>query len=241
MATDLEPILTESLRARAGHDIDPAPIMQAAVVKGARIRRRRRVATAAVAVVAVLGLAAVAVRLPRADTDPPVVPLLAEPALRLPSADGQPGAAARPDLVGADPAVLHFNVDGASPREHATSPGGAGNGTEQVDILAGDRRVFIGLARTADALPGPVCFRRSTTRSAPAVAAEIGGRPGTVRSTERTPAGRRMGWGSGWCSGSRRTGSGPLPMSGRRLGMTRWRWPPPCASTPPGAARCRSG
>jgi hypothetical protein len=187
MATDLGPILTDSLRARAGHDIDPAPIMRAAVVKGARIRRRRRAATAAVAVVAVLGLAAVAVRLPRADTDPPVVPLLAEPALRLPSADGQPGAADRPDLVGADPTVLHFDVDGITAGAHDVV-WSVGKGTEQADIFGDDRRVFVGLARTADGLPGPV-VPSILNPLTPPVAVEIGGRPGIVRSTERTPAG----------------------------------------------------
>ena len=126
MTTDLDELLAESLQRRAGGaDVDPAALLNSAVERGRRIRRRRRVVVAGSAFVATAAVAvglAVAPGMPRrpapAQLPGPVqsvVPPTADPAhgaLWMPPATDQPGAVSRPDLVGTDTSVLHFSING---------------------------------------------------------------------------------------------------------------------------------
>ncbi len=200
MATDLDPILTESLRDRAGRDIDPAPIVRAAVARGARLRRRRQAATTAAAVAVVGMVATAAVGLPRREAAPVTVPLQTDvAALRLPLADGVPGAAERPDLVSTDPQILHFAVDGiitAQTRKvmawgrNGAADGDAdvGDGSEAAEVLGDDRRVHVALGRSPDGLPGPLMASVGLPFTTPE-AIDVNGLPGTVQSTGAEPAG----------------------------------------------------
>ncbi len=207
MATDLDPILTESLRDRAGRDVDPAPIVRAAVARGTRLRRRRQAATVTAAAVAVVGVVATAaVGLPRPEVERVTVPLQTDVvALRLPLADGVPGAAQQPDRVGGEPHILHFGVDGIitpGTRQLAMRiRSGAADrdadpedGTEAAEVFGDDRRVHVGMARTADRLPGPTVPLIAMPLMPPETV-DIGGRPGTVSRTEREPVGLKgLGW-----------------------------------------------
>jgi hypothetical protein len=196
MATDLGPILTESLRDRAGRDVDPAPIVRAAVARGARLRRRRQAATMVAAMVAVAGVVATAaVGLPSREPAPATAPLQTDVvALRLPMADGLPGAAQRPDRVGAEPQILHFGVDRIiTPRTDRLTMT-VRSGTESAEVVGDDRRVHVGVARTVEGLPGPMLPQIAM----PLLASErvyVGGRPGTVSRTEQEPIGPEgLGW-----------------------------------------------
>ena len=67
MPTDLDQVLAETLQDRAnrGAPIDPARLMQAAVIDGGRIRTRRRVVTTVLAAVAVGAVVVTATLAPR--------------------------------------------------------------------------------------------------------------------------------------------------------------------------------
>jgi len=122
MPTDLDTMLGDSLhrRAAAGAPVDPALLLDAAVSQGRRLRRGRRLAVTGSAFLATVAIAAGVAALPdKPDRTAPVTAsagpstAASEPAdgvVRMPAA-GKPGALARPDLVGTDPAVLHFSVD----------------------------------------------------------------------------------------------------------------------------------
>ena len=88
---------------------------------------------------------------------------------------GQPGAATRPDLVGTDPAVLHFSADTLA--EDATVASWLSEpGTESVQVVRGDLDIRLTLARSAGQLPASI----TDTLSAPADI-RVGARPATVR------------------------------------------------------------
>ena len=122
MSADLDTMLGESLHrhAEAGTPVDPALLLDSARGKGRRVRRNRRLAVTGSAFVATVAIAAGVAALPGKPERSGPVPAAtgpstaaSEPAgwvLRMPAAR-QPGALARPDLVGTDPAVLHFSVD----------------------------------------------------------------------------------------------------------------------------------
>ncbi|MGN9913834.1 hypothetical protein ACTMTJ_40500 [Phytohabitans sp. LJ34] len=82
----------------------------AAIASGRRIRSRRRLRTSLLASAAVVSLA---IGVPYAISLPGDEPVGVPPAPppTLPDAPGEPGAAQRPDLVGADAGILHFDVD----------------------------------------------------------------------------------------------------------------------------------
>jgi hypothetical protein len=99
--TDIEGVLGPSLAARAGRvHVQAGELARGAMVKAGRMRARRRVAgLVATAVLVVGGAAGVRAALPeRKDTT-------------LPAALGVPSALSRPDGIGADPALLHFDLD----------------------------------------------------------------------------------------------------------------------------------
>jgi hypothetical protein len=98
--TDVERRLTRSLTARADRQVDAGGLAQLAVRRAGRMRVRRRVAAAAaVAVLLVGGFVGVRTLLPEPkDTT-------------LPAALGVAPAASRPEGIGTDPALLHFDID----------------------------------------------------------------------------------------------------------------------------------
>jgi hypothetical protein len=153
MSIDLEKTIAESLRTRADGPVDTDALLAGATGRARviGIRRKLLVVGAVTAVVAVTGaavaaapdlLAGRAVR-PAAPSQSPSaeapVPGVTPPppggyrVPSLPMADGVAGAAARPDLVGTDPGVLHFDLDAAAAGAY-TVAWTAGEGHESVDI-----------------------------------------------------------------------------------------------------------
>ncbi|OKI62822.1 hypothetical protein [Micromonospora sp. CB01531] len=117
--TDLDERITSALRERAEGEIDTGRLLRASRVRGRRRQMRRRAATGtALALVGVLGFVGVTGadlgglpgRLPWTAATPSAAPPVP------PRADGVPGAAQRPDLVGTDPQALHLGVDPSQAR-----------------------------------------------------------------------------------------------------------------------------
>ncbi|MEU2664488.1 hypothetical protein [Micromonospora sp. NPDC007220] len=149
--TDLDERIVRTLRERAEGTVDTDRLTSRAVA-GGRVRRRRRRAGAGLAlgVAAVLGFTvATGVGLPERvrppDAAAPDAATAAPPRL-----ENVPGAAARPDLVGTDPQVLHFGFDPARARYRGWH---VGFGVESIRVeVGGGRPVSVALARSADAL-----------------------------------------------------------------------------------------
>lgn len=149
--TDLDERIVRTLRERAEGTVDTDRLTSRAVA-GGRVRRRRRRAGAGLAlgVAAVLGFTvATGVGLPERvrppDAAAPDAATAAPPRL-----ENVPGAAARPDLVGTDPQVLHFGFDPARARYRGWH---VGFGVESIRVeVDGGRPVSVALARSADAL-----------------------------------------------------------------------------------------
>ncbi|GAB7052126.1 hypothetical protein [Catenuloplanes indicus] len=163
MSADRDTLLTDSLRARAdaGPPVEAGLLLAAALVRGRRLRTRRRIATATLAAVAVVAVgAAAATVLP--DRQPPVPPAsstgpsqapgpLTGDLARMPDA-GQPGAAARPDLVGTDPLTVHFSIDALA--GDAYEAGWRSRpGAESATALRPDGNITIDVARAEEDLP----------------------------------------------------------------------------------------
>ncbi|MEU3457677.1 hypothetical protein ABZ671_29365 [Micromonospora sp. NPDC006766] len=117
--TDLDQRITSTLRERAKGEIDTRRLLRAARARGHRRQLRRRAAAGtALTLVGVLGFVGVTGtdfaglpgRLPWIATTPTVAPAVP------PRADGVPGAAQRPDLVGTDARVLHLSLDTSQAR-----------------------------------------------------------------------------------------------------------------------------
>ncbi|MFG1775679.1 hypothetical protein ACGFIR_20420 [Micromonospora sp. NPDC049051] len=151
--TDLDERIVRTLRERAEGTVDTDRLTARAVARGRARRRRRRIGGGtALGLAAVLGLTvATGTGLPERvrppDTAAPTVATAAPPRL-----DDVPGAAARPDLVGTDPQVLHFGVDPARARYLGWY---VGFGVESVRVdVGGGRPVNVALARSAAALRG---------------------------------------------------------------------------------------
>ncbi|MDG4841272.1 hypothetical protein O7631_32540 [Micromonospora sp. WMMD967] len=150
--TDLDERIVLTLREHAEGPVDGDRLLVCAVRRGrTRVRRRRVTAGATLSVVALLG-AGVAVgpmgRLPGLGHT--VTPGLAEPTVAFlpPSVDGAPGAAARPDRIGRDPALLHIGLAPGGPRFLEWNVGG-GKETAKIDV--GGRTVTVELT-SADVL-----------------------------------------------------------------------------------------
>ncbi|MEU8243955.1 hypothetical protein AB0C07_37345 [Actinoplanes missouriensis] len=166
MSTDLEQRLAATLEAHTGRDRDPAPLIDDARRRGRRIRRRRSVAITLGALSAAAVVAVVALVMP---AGPP-------PDLMLPAAPGEPGAAQRPDLVGADPAAVHFTADElVTDARHVTWS--VGRGTESVEFTGRARFV---LARTAAQVDGVRQILASAGRPESPSAVRVGDRPGSA-------------------------------------------------------------
>ncbi|MFC0031748.1 hypothetical protein ACFFMM_19690 [Micromonospora chaiyaphumensis] len=117
--TDLDQRISDVLREHAEGETDVHRLLRESRARGRRRQLRRRATTGtALALVGVLGfvgvtgtdLAGLAGRGPWTAASP------AGAAPVPPRADGVPGAAQRPALVGTDPQVLHFSVDPAKGR-----------------------------------------------------------------------------------------------------------------------------
>ncbi|SCE93555.1 hypothetical protein [Micromonospora chokoriensis] len=150
--TDLDERIVLTLREHAEGPVDGDRLLVGSVRRGrTRVRRRRVAAGCTLGVVALLG-AGVAVgptgRLPGLGHT--VTPGLAETTVAFlpPSVDGAPGAAARPDRIGRDPALLHIGLTSGGPRFLEWNVGG-GKETAKIDI--GGRTVTVELT-SADVL-----------------------------------------------------------------------------------------
>ncbi|MFI2646194.1 hypothetical protein [Micromonospora fulviviridis] len=150
--TDLDQRITSVLRERAEGETDTHRLLRESRALGRRRQVRRRVAAGtALALVGVVGFAGVtgtdvgglSGRLPWAAATPDVAAPLP------PRADGVPGAAQRPDLVGTDTTVLHLGVD----TRKARYLGWAVYGSAQVESIrmsvGGGRPVLIEVSRSA--------------------------------------------------------------------------------------------
>ncbi|MDG4805897.1 hypothetical protein O7634_03905 [Micromonospora sp. WMMD1120] len=151
--TDLDERINRTLRERAEGPVDVDRLLAGAVRQGRTRERRRLVARAGVAVglVALLGFGATAGpvdRLPgREPIGPPGATGSAVPFLPAQVA-GTPGAAARPDRIGRDPALLHIGLAEGGPRYLEWRVGG-GKETAKLDV--GGRTVTVELT-SADVL-----------------------------------------------------------------------------------------
>ncbi|MEU6076117.1 hypothetical protein [Micromonospora sp. NPDC047074] len=153
--TDLDQRIVRTLRERAEGTVDTDRLLSRAVA-GGRVRRRRRRAGAgtALGLAAVLGFSVVAgTGLPE-RVRPPDAAVPSAATVAPSRAEGVPGAAARPDLVGTDPRVLHFGVDTARVRYLEWE---VGSGVEGVRVAVGSGPpVTVQLASSAALLqPGP--------------------------------------------------------------------------------------
>jgi hypothetical protein len=192
MSTDLNERLSGTLyqRAATGPAVDPALLLTSASAKGRRLRRRRRVwtttgsalaATAAVAitVAALPGMRDRAVSQPAATASSSLAP---RSALRMPPATGVPGALTRPDLVGTDPAVLHFSIDDLT-AEATSVQWSAAKDLENAQFVAAESQTFmISVARRQKDLGA------SRTGSAPEMVV-VNGAQGTLTTAK---AGKRQ-------------------------------------------------
>lgn len=153
--TDLDQRIDQTLRERAEGSVDAGLLLAGAVSRGrVRVRHRRAAVGSALGMVAVLG-AGVAIGpadLFGSDAVPtgPQRPAGAVVPAAPPLADGVPGASARPDLVGADPNVLHFGFTPGGPRYLSWSVEG---GVEMARLDLGGRPVTLELAASVEALP----------------------------------------------------------------------------------------
>ncbi|MFG3707861.1 hypothetical protein ACGF7U_24445 [Micromonospora sp. NPDC047670] len=153
--TDLDERIASVLRERAEGETDTHRLLLASRARGRRRQLRRRTATGtALALVGVLGLVGVTGtdvggltdRLPwTAATSGVAAPVP-------PRVDGVQGAARRPDLVGADPNVLHLGVDPGRARylRWAVHPA---NRVESIQFsVGGGRPVTVEVSPSADAV-----------------------------------------------------------------------------------------
>ncbi|MFI0792872.1 hypothetical protein ACH4OY_09245 [Micromonospora rubida] len=194
MSFDLDERLAATLKAHAGADIDPAPLVAQARNRGRRLRRWRHVLTGMGTVTACAVLAGAVMVLPNSQgTDRTPRQALA---LLLPASPNQTGAAERPELVGTDPAVVHFTADDlVAGARYATWT--AGRGTESVEFHGGTTQARFVLARTAATLAGVRQTLSSSGQPEPPTGVRVNERPG-----------------SAWFD--------PSPSSGRGLWFVRW-------------------
>ncbi|MEU4334681.1 hypothetical protein AB0F59_08650 [Micromonospora lupini] len=154
--TDLDQRINQTLRERAEGSVDTDRLLAAAVVGGrSRVRRRRTAAGLALGVVAVLGLGVVTDPAGLVDSGPDVTPGPGLPADAVvavvpPRADDVPGAAAQPDLLGADPQLLHFGFSSDGFRYLSWS---VQSGVEMARLDVDGHTVTLELSASAEALP----------------------------------------------------------------------------------------
>ena len=192
MSSDLDQRLTATLKHHAGGDVDPTPIVEHARQRGRRLRQRRRGLIAGGAVAACAALAAMVLVIPPGRApDRMTVPAAA---LGLPDAPGQPGAITRPEVVGADPGVVHFTTDPlVKGAEVATWS--AGRGVESVEFRGPAGQARFALARSAATLDAMQQTLSSAGQPRPPTDIRVGGRPGIAWFD---PSGDRQLWFVRW-------------------------------------------
>lgn len=157
---DLDELIVTSLREGADTDVDARALLAGAVARSrTRVRRRRQSLGLGVAVVAAMTVGAMTAgpRLwPGVDDDDQRWILAApspgwrDPAA-LPGAPGVPGAADRPDLVGTDPGLLHFDAPAMTANaEHRRWT--SADGYEQIEAGINGRIVYAAISTSMSLL-----------------------------------------------------------------------------------------
>lgn len=208
MTIDIEQAITETLRTHADRAVDTDALLAAATGRARVLGTRRKliVAGAVFAALAVTGAAVATIPALRALPEPAGPTNTTQPDVTppppggyhvpsLPLADGVAGAAARPDLVGTDPGMLHFDL--------AAEAAGAyqvwwtvGAGHESVDVggpksgfrldLGPDRGKLDQLDRIgdfSDIWPSGIITGGGNPQKQPTRQITIGGRPATLDET----------------------------------------------------------
>lgn len=175
-----------------------------AMASGRRRLRRRRTGTVLVAALAVVSVGASTPYLlgRYAERNTPLPGIAADPG-SLPLAEGVPGAAQRPDLVGSDAGILHFDVDVSAIPDLATISWSTGRESERVsvsrDVTVSNTPSYLTVTVAPPERPmsygpdRPLESRQVTVAGRPATLAHYAG---TVVSAEPDSTARR-GW-SGW-------------------------------------------
>lgn len=197
--TNLEEIVKTTLGAQAERDVDAYGLLDTVRSRGRRRRRRQRFLTAAAALVLVATTVTAAPALWRLGTGWPApgggLQAGGELLRRLPDVPEVPGAAIRSDLVGTDPAVLHFAADalteGADIVRWRTA-----DSYEELAVHRGDRLTSVLVGRDLSVLdktlqPGAVT---GTGTVAPTT---VGGRAATVERIQEEASGN-VGWVLRW-------------------------------------------
>lgn len=149
--TDIERLVARSLRALDEREVRVDALRDGAIARAERTRRRRTFGSVAAAGVAT-AVAVTGAVLPRLAPGTERAPdgsvaVVAAPLASLPVAGGAPSALGDPRVVGADPGVLHFDVDlaalGATGADWSTAPGyeavavSLGSGGSTVEVYLG--------------------------------------------------------------------------------------------------------
>jgi hypothetical protein len=194
MSTDLELLLAETLqhRAQAGPPVDPEAILGAAARQGRRRRTARMTATAVVAAAAVVAATATGVVVTRASDPQPAMPApattlpipgMGEMTVRnlalMPPADA-PGAAQRPDLVGTDPGLVHFDIGDLASRAGMASWNSSAT-EEQASATLVNGSVQVSLLRGAAAYPKNSVLKLTWVKPGAPFRMTVAGVPATVR------------------------------------------------------------
>jgi hypothetical protein len=157
MSIDIEQAITDTLHIHGDREVDTNALLAGATGRARVLSTRRKliVVGAVVAALAVTGAAVATVPALRALPEPAGPTDTARPDASppppggyhvpsLPVADGVPGAAARPDLVGRDPGMLHFDLAAEASGAYQVS-WTVGEGHESVDIGGTNSRLRLDL------------------------------------------------------------------------------------------------
>jgi len=175
--TDVDSALRGAIRELTEDVHVRADLASTAMASGRRLRSRRRLRTSLAAAVAVAAVAVGTPILVGRPPDPAAGPPPAPPRTTLPEAPEVPGAAELPELVGADPGSLHFDVDGAavpglkSTRWESTTEG------EWLFLSVDQTRISVHL-------PAPGRANRAARTPVETTFLAIGGRPATLDRVE---------------------------------------------------------
>ncbi|MGW5557924.1 hypothetical protein ACWER9_11940 [Micromonospora sp. NPDC003944] len=192
MFSDLDQQLATTLKHRAGDDVDPTAIVETARRRGRRLRRRRRGFVAGGVAAVCVAVTSVVLTIPGGRSPDDLI--MPATALMLPQAPTQAGAIARPEEVGADPAVVHFSADSlVSDADVATWR--AGRGTESVEFRGPSGQARFVLARDHAALDTLQQTLSSEGRPQGGVHVRVGDRPAVAWFD---PSGDRKLWFVRW-------------------------------------------
>jgi hypothetical protein len=210
---DLSSTISESLHDRADRGVRAAGLHDRAVARARRYRRNRRMAVAATGAGVTAAAVAAAIAMPNLLTNlghrdgGGVMPAVAVKHTTAPPVDTGPttlprlagvaGAAARPVLVGTDPAALHFDVDltslGITEAVWTSAPGyeametpETSSGTATKIYLSGSKARLDAVRPAAAGLEqfrsdGTTTSVPGTFESDPVENIQVGGRPATIQ------------------------------------------------------------